>query len=684
MRKIVAIVAVLFAMIGNADAQSGPGWSYGFVPTAAQWNAAFAGKQDYLGAPPLLTIGGTMTGELVTAASTTFGAGFNLPQGAAPSSPANGDFWITSAGVFARVNGSTQTLGGVCANCAVTDATNIFTAAQEINLNSGPLQAALTGTLLQVGNADSVDARIEADAYAAVGRFSGVRADGTAASPTALLSADEIAGINAYGYDGTAFVGPYAGWRCYAAQNWQHSPAHYGTYCDVATTADNGSTYSEAVRFENDGGVTAPSTVTGGDKGAGTINAAGLYQAGVQVAAYNATLTLGSTALTLGGTVTTVAGLTLTSPTLNSPTVGTAMTLGWITGSVQCLHVNTSGQVSGTGSDCGSGGGGGTPGGSNTQVQYNNSSVFGGISGATSNGTALTVASGDLILSGSGSGSSTLNAPATGGGTSTLPAGSGTLVYTTVATLSSLTSVGTIGTGVWQGTAVAAGYGGTGISTASSTGVPQIASGVWSVSTTLPSGLTAPSLTVTSAFTATGLVTNGDLANSTITLGSTAMSLGSSYTTVAGSLTLSGTVTLSGTANVTGTFEVGGYAGTFPSAAFTVASLNLTDQTLTGGANVTDYSLGTVSSGTETIDCGKNPHQYLTNGGAFTLAVPANSSDCIVQVTNNGSAGAITFSGFTVNSSYTGATPDTTNGHIFNVYITRLNGSTTYFVVPLQ
>jgi hypothetical protein len=38
-----------------------------------------------------------------------------------------------------------------------------------------------------------------------------------------------------------------------------------------------------------------------------------------------------------------------------------------------------------------SGGGGGTPGGSTTQVQYNNAGAFGGITGATSNGTALTL-----------------------------------------------------------------------------------------------------------------------------------------------------------------------------------------------------------------------------------------------------------------------------------------------------
>jgi hypothetical protein len=44
----------------------------------------------------------------------------------------------------------------------------------------------------------------------------------------------------------------------------------------------------------------------------------------------------------------------------------------------------------------GSGGGGGTPGGSNTQIQYNNSGAFAGASGLTTNGTELTIASGTV------------------------------------------------------------------------------------------------------------------------------------------------------------------------------------------------------------------------------------------------------------------------------------------------
>ena len=51
--------------------------------------------------------GGTMTGKLVTVLSTTTAAGINLPHGAAPTTPVNGDLWTTTAGVFASINGTT-------------------------------------------------------------------------------------------------------------------------------------------------------------------------------------------------------------------------------------------------------------------------------------------------------------------------------------------------------------------------------------------------------------------------------------------------------------------------------------------------------------------------------------------------------------------------------------------------
>ena len=56
-----------------------------------------------------------------------------------------------------------------------------------------------------------------------------------------------------------------------------------------------------------------------------------------------------------------------------------------------------------------------------------------------------------------------------------------TVAQNSITSASSLDTVGTIGTGVWQGTRVSATYGGTNIDTSSSTGVPRVDSGTWSV-----------------------------------------------------------------------------------------------------------------------------------------------------------------------------------------------------------
>lgn len=55
----------------------------------------------------LALTGGTLTGKVNTVASAAGSAGFNLPHGAAPTSPTNGDVWTTTAGMYVRVNGTT-------------------------------------------------------------------------------------------------------------------------------------------------------------------------------------------------------------------------------------------------------------------------------------------------------------------------------------------------------------------------------------------------------------------------------------------------------------------------------------------------------------------------------------------------------------------------------------------------
>jgi hypothetical protein len=158
---------------------------------------------------------------------------------------------------------------------------NTFTALTKHNLNAAVLPSAQTGAVLQTGNADTVQTRVELDSFGAAAYLSGVRYDGTNASPTTLQSGDEIAGVNAWGYTGAAVAGPKAALREFANQNWTSGAT--GTYVDVATTPNGSTTMAQVCKFENDGGVTCPGTVTGGDEGAGKINASGLYVNGVAV-----------------------------------------------------------------------------------------------------------------------------------------------------------------------------------------------------------------------------------------------------------------------------------------------------------------------------------------------------------------------------------------------------------------
>ena len=49
----------------------------------------------------------TFTGKVTTAATAVGSAGLNLPAGTAPTAPADGDVWTTTAGIYVRINGVT-------------------------------------------------------------------------------------------------------------------------------------------------------------------------------------------------------------------------------------------------------------------------------------------------------------------------------------------------------------------------------------------------------------------------------------------------------------------------------------------------------------------------------------------------------------------------------------------------
>jgi hypothetical protein len=103
-------------------------------------------------------------------------------------------------------------------------------------------------------------------------------------------------------------------------------------------------------------------------------------------------------------------------------------------------------------------------------------------------------------------------------------------------------------------------------------------------------------------------------------------------------------------------------------------------QTLTGGFAATSFAAGTKSTGTFTPDPASGNVQHAVNGGAHTLAPPSNPCSMMIEYENNGSAGAITTSGFTkVIGSFT-----TTSGHKFHCFITKGSSYSSLTIFALQ
>jgi hypothetical protein len=168
------------------------------------------------------------------------------------------------------------------------------------------------------------------------------------------------------------------------------------------------------------------------------------------------------------------------------------------------------------------------------------------------------------------------------------------------------------------------------------------------------------------------------------TRGGTGVNNGGNTITLGGNVNTANSFTTSG--NFAMTLTAGAISNaTLPAGTHTLAALDLADQTVSGGANVTSDNLGTPGNGsTVTIDCGACPLQYLTNNVAgFTIAAPANDGSCMLLITNGASAGTITFSGFSVGSN-TGDALTTTNTQKFTVSIWRVNGTSGYRIAAHQ
>ena len=160
-RKFLLIVAAaVFGFVAQASAQTSPNWPYGFVPTAGQWNAEFASKQDVLGYHAISQNGDSMLGKLNIAASTATQAGIKFGVGVAPSSPLDGDFWLTSAGAFVRIAGTSLEILTAPSACtgvlAYTSGVGVVCGSVDIAYLSGAGAGVVSALGVNVGTAGSV------------------------------------------------------------------------------------------------------------------------------------------------------------------------------------------------------------------------------------------------------------------------------------------------------------------------------------------------------------------------------------------------------------------------------------------------------------------------------------------------------------------------------------------------
>jgi len=227
---------------------------------------------------------------------------------------------------------------------------------------------------------------------------------------------------------------------------------------------------------------------------------------------------------------------------------------------------------------------------------------------------------------------------ATGSTTATLPSGTTTLVPTTVTTLSNLASIGTITTGVWNGTVIGATYGGTGVNNGSNI---ITLGGALTTSGAFPLTLT------TTGSTNVTLPTSGTLINTAVTTLSSLSSIGTITTGVWNATLISPTYGGTGVNNGAFTITLAGNLVTSGAFNTTLTSTALTNATLPAGTTTLVPTTGTGATGTWGINISGNAATVTTNAnltGDVTSVGNATSYANNVPLNKGGTNAALTAS----------------------------------------
>lgn len=247
----------------NGDALSG---TYTGTPT-------FSGNLTFSGVPKYT---GLSTGTIASGKNLGLDSSNNLVV----NTVSGGGTGCTVAGGSGDVQKNDG--AGACAAAKINDSGALTV----INYNTGALPAPPgTGTVLQLGAADTNSTRILLDTFGASSTitptFAGRSARGTNASKTAVQSGDVLVQFSGLGYGATGYSSSNRGaFSLTAAENW--SDTAQGSKFTLSTTPNTTAAPAIHLIVDNDGGVIIAADAsgappTGGSKGAGTINTTGSY-----------------------------------------------------------------------------------------------------------------------------------------------------------------------------------------------------------------------------------------------------------------------------------------------------------------------------------------------------------------------------------------------------------------------
>jgi hypothetical protein len=449
MRLLVASLLALAALCAPAAAQSCPPWGSVKTLTVGQWQACFDAKQNALGYVPVNKAGDTMIGPLTMAASSTVTAGINIQPGVAPTFPNNGDFWTTSVGVFAQINGTTvgpfgsSGPGSLAATAPV--AVNFVGALATFSLNidsrfavvSNNLASQAAATLL--GNCTVSSAEPQPCTIGATLAFSGTAlqtvahtGDMTTAANSFVTTVVKVNGVAYPTGPSTNTVPVVTGSNVVTYQTVPNAALANSAITIAGTSTALGGSITASAILDSIGstrgsilerGASGWAAITPGTSGlplvSGGAGADPSYAALANAALVNSSITIGSTSMSLGSTTGTIAGTVAFSGTLNASGTfqigGTAVALP-----ISLANGGTAANLTA----------------SNGGIVYSTSSAFAVLAG--------TVTSGQCLLSGS-SAAPTWGACAGGAAVSTV---SSAITSASCATVVTATATGTATTDV--------------------------------------------------------------------------------------------------------------------------------------------------------------------------------------------------------------------------------------------